>query len=62
MRENKAGKTRGIQAILAGAGSVAVMVGTVASGVTGKLQAVLTAVAAVLAMLGAFSRPPKKAE
>lgn len=53
-------RSHGIQAILSGAGSVAVMVGAAAAGVEGKVKAVLTALAAVLAMLAAFSKPPQK--
>jgi hypothetical protein len=53
--------SKGIQAVLAGAGSAAATVAAAAGVVEGKPKAVLTALAAILAMLAAFSHPPTSA-
>lgn len=54
---NKA--SRGIQAVIAGAGSVGTMVASIATGTEGKTRLALTAVSSVLALVAAFSHPPR---
>jgi threonine dehydrogenase-like Zn-dependent dehydrogenase len=52
-------KSRGIQAVIAGAGSVGTMAASIAAGTEGKTRLVLTAVSSVLALVAAFSHPPR---
>lgn len=52
--------SKGIQAVLTGAGSAATMIGTVATGVEGKPKLALVALSSVLALIAAFSHPPTK--
>lgn len=59
MKQNNQG-SKGIQAVIAGAGSAATTVAAVASGVEGKPKAVLVALSGILALVAAFSHPPAK--
>lgn len=52
--------TTGMQSVLAGVGSAATTVAALTVGVEGKPKAILGALAALLALIAAFSRPPKK--
>lgn len=52
-------KSRGIQAVVAAAGSIGTMVASIATGTEGKTRLALTAVSSVLALVAAFSHPPK---
>ena len=60
MQQDSSG-SKGIQAVMAGAGSAATTVAAVAANVEGKPRAVLGLLAAVLALVAAFSHPPTKA-
>lgn len=53
-------QSKGVQAVLAGAGSAATTVAALATGVEGKPRAILGVIASVLALIAAFSHPPKK--
>lgn len=60
MENDSTQTSKGIQAVLAGAGSAATTVAALATGVEGKPRAILGAIASILALIAAFSHPPKK--